>query len=232
MKKLLALFLAVVCLACVFCGCGGKEESQTSEVSLEDKLGAIANGADRYIFGTYEQDGNTDNGTEDIEWVPFAKAGDSLVAMVSKYCIDVQPYVENPYTNNFAWEDSKLALWLNSDFINTAFSEEEKTCIATTGQSFQAKVSILDDQQEDMLPEDARMGIATEYVKSISAKYPHSEPSSYWIMPSQLIYAGAFSDVASWITADGVADLDYNRELSVEYRGVRPVIFVDISSVK
>ncbi|MBS1462350.1 MAG: TIR domain-containing protein, partial [Ruminiclostridium sp.] len=77
-------------------------------------------------FGKYEQDNNTSNGKEKIEWLVLeVKDGKALV--ISKYALDCKPY--NTSSTNVTWETCSLRNWLNNDFINSAFSATEKTMI-------------------------------------------------------------------------------------------------------
>ena len=43
------------------------------------------------FFGSYEQDNDTANGKEDIEWIVLAKEGNKLL-VISKYALDCQKY--------------------------------------------------------------------------------------------------------------------------------------------
>lgn len=77
-------------------------------------------------FGKYEQDNNTSNGKEKIEWLVLeVKDGKALV--ISKYALDCKPY--NTSSTNVTWKTCSLRNWLNNDFINSAFSATEKTMI-------------------------------------------------------------------------------------------------------
>jgi len=75
-------------------------------------------------FGTYEQDGNTSNGPEPIEWVVFQEEGNNdYVVLMSLYILDAQPFhTERDYTT---WAYSSIREWLNDDFAETAFTKEE-----------------------------------------------------------------------------------------------------------
>lgn len=80
------------------------------------------------IFGAYEQDNNTSNGKEDIEWLVLeVKDGKALV--ISKYALDCKQY--NTNKTSVTWETCTLRRWLNNDFINAAFSADEKAMIST-----------------------------------------------------------------------------------------------------
>lgn len=80
------------------------------------------------ILGSYEQDNDTSNGKEDIEWIVLAKEnGKALV--ISKYALDCQQY--NSTFTNVTWETCSLRKWMNGTFLNNAFSTDEQAKIAT-----------------------------------------------------------------------------------------------------
>lgn len=84
---------------------------------------------DCIIFGSYEQDNNTLNGNEDIEWIVLAKEDDKLLVM-STYALDCQPY--NTSYTDVTWETCSLRKWLNDTFINSAFNSIEQGVIYST----------------------------------------------------------------------------------------------------
>ena len=93
--------------------------------SIKDRLSKVTVG-DYVTFGHYEQDNNLKNGSEEIEWRVIEKRSDSLL-LISKYILDIQPY--HASFREINWGDSSLRIWLNHDFYNAAFSEQEKTLI-------------------------------------------------------------------------------------------------------
>ena len=84
---------------------------------------------DYVYFGTYEQDNNTKDGKEDIEWLVLEKNG-NRVLLISRYALDAQPY--NSSNTNVTWETCSLRTWLNGTFISSAFSAEEQSVILTS----------------------------------------------------------------------------------------------------
>lgn len=94
----------------------------------EEKLNSAKIG-ETVWFGTYEQDNNTDNGQEDIEWVVLDKR-DNEALLVSKYALDSKPY--NTEYGDTIWKSCSLRAWLNDEFLNNAFNKEEQSMIATT----------------------------------------------------------------------------------------------------
>ena len=85
---------------------------------------------DIVYFGTYEQDNDTTNGKENIEWLVLAKEN-SRVLVISDKALDCQPY-NSSYTEEVTWENCSLRKWLNGTFLNKAFSTEEQAQIQNT----------------------------------------------------------------------------------------------------
>ena len=100
------------------------------------------------FFGNYEQDNNTKNGKEEIEWLVLAKENDRIL-VISKYALDNQPY-HTVELQQVTWETSTLRKWLNSDFLDAAFSTNEQAMILT--------VTVSADKNPDY---DTKPGIST-----------------------------------------------------------------------
>ena len=77
-------------------------------------------------FGTYEQDDNTANGKEPIDWLVLENDG-SKALVISKYALDCQPY--NTSGGRVTWETCSLRTWLNGTFYDAAFSAAEQSQI-------------------------------------------------------------------------------------------------------
>lgn len=84
---------------------------------------------DILTIGQYEQDDTEGNGIEDLQWLVLERK-DNKALVVTKYIIECIPFDENGYTNR--WEDCSLRTWINNNFYNTTFSDEEKTKISQT----------------------------------------------------------------------------------------------------
>jgi tetratricopeptide (TPR) repeat protein len=110
----------------------GYKDSAEQAAAIYDKYNAAklqqANEGDYVFFGKYEQDGNTSNGTEAIEWIVLSK-DESKILVLSKYALELLPY----HTSNesVTWGTCSLREWLNNDFIDSAFSSSEEEMIAT-----------------------------------------------------------------------------------------------------
>ena len=101
------------------------ETGDNSEITTEGVLeaGTSYKVGDIIKFGHYEQDGNLENGKEEIEW-QVLKVESDRVLVVSKYALDCKKYDETKYA--VTWEESTLRKWLNDDFLNEAFTMEEQ----------------------------------------------------------------------------------------------------------
>lgn len=80
-------------------------------------------------FGTYEQDGDTENGKEPIEWIILSIDGKKTL-LLSKYALDAQPF--NETYADVTWENCSLRSWLNKEFYESAFNKQERECIVLT----------------------------------------------------------------------------------------------------
>ena len=100
---------------------------------------------DTIVFGHYEQDNDTTNGKEPIEWRVLGKNGFGQYLIISEKVLDVMPY--NMTYIPITWEKSTIRSWLNgygasyntvgndytsNNFIDTAFIAEEKALIVTS----------------------------------------------------------------------------------------------------
>ena len=84
---------------------------------------------DTLKFGHYEQDDNSSNGKEEIEWLVLAKDGDRLL-VVSKYALDCRAY--NTSYTDATWETCSLRKWINGAFLKSAFNSGEQKLIQKT----------------------------------------------------------------------------------------------------
>ena len=85
---------------------------------------------DLVIFGKYEQDNNKKNGKEDIVWLVLDRKPDGGLFVTSMYALDSQPY--NTDKASITWEKCTLRRWLNSTFLNDAFSPSEQAKITNS----------------------------------------------------------------------------------------------------
>ncbi|MBR6089846.1 MAG: hypothetical protein IKP86_07925 [Anaerolineaceae bacterium] len=81
-----------------------------------------------FFMGTYEQDNNLNNGPEPVEW-QILSVKDDRILVISKNILDAKSFPE--MASGSSWETTSLRSWLNGEFLNTAFSPDEKSLIIT-----------------------------------------------------------------------------------------------------
>ena len=91
---------------------------------------------DVFFFGKFEQDGNKENGPEPIEWIVLRNTGKEII-LLSKYVLAHKPF--DTTKEMFIWQDSTLCQWLNNEFYNEAFNEEEKRRMGKLGSDWYAE---------------------------------------------------------------------------------------------
>ena len=83
---------------------------------------------DTVVFGSYEQDGNTKNGKEPLEWMILDIDGDKALLITAK----VVDYVKNTDSKTVLWSKCAVRTWMNDKFYKAAFSSAERKAILTT----------------------------------------------------------------------------------------------------
>lgn len=159
MKK--RLFITLLFAAALFmCACGASESTPAPtptpiiiyvtpaptpeavpETSPEPVPEPVEIG-DTLTFGCYEQDNVNTNGKEKLEWVVLDKKDDK-VFLISKYAID------NKQFNSDKWSSSPIRTWLNDEFYNDSFSDEEREKIVLTDVTADSNPVYLTDPGKD-----------------------------------------------------------------------------------
>lgn len=105
------------------------EKANTLRAKLEMDVLHSAHVGDCVFYGTYEQDNDPSNGKEPIEWqVLDIKNGRALV--ITRYGLDMKKF-HHTMDNHGSWETCQLRTWLNGEFMDIAFSSNEKIRIPT-----------------------------------------------------------------------------------------------------
>lgn len=209
--------------------------NKPEEPSLGSDLSASEVG-DIIEFGQYEQDNDTANGTEAIEWRVLATENGRALIISSK-ALQRVPY--NDEDADTTWETSSIREWLNDSFYNTAFSssEQAKICSSTLENesgSTVDKVFLLstDEANTYFTSDEDRVCYATVYAKAHGAdeKASSADPrdSCFWWLRSP----GYYAYCATTVTPGG----NYSVNNNVYYGGsgirtagvcIRPAIWID-----
>ena len=195
-------------------------------------------------FGSYEQDNDTSNGKENIEWQVLAKE-DNKIMVISKYALKGIPYNWR-YESNITWETCFLRKWLNETFINSAFSSDEQTLIPETnvsagnnpefntnpGNATKDKIFLLsiNEVNKYFSSDDERMCAATDYAKAQGAYISDDDTvggkgACWWWLRSP----GYSQRCAARVDSGGSVDC-YGDYVSSDDVGVRPALWITLES--
>ena len=255
MKKLLSIILAGTMLFS-FAACGEETEEKEKSKNNADIVEDGGSYSDEYeetqigsyiTFGSYEQDNDTSNGKEDIEWLVLDKK-DGKVLVISKYALDSKKYDEkyNPYDSNrpdeITWESCTLRTWLNDEFINEAFTGDEKVKIPTVtvtadsnpkyntnpGNNTQDKVFLLsiDEVNGYFASGNGWECTPTDYALEQGAlpidKDGYEHTGQWWLRTPGYINTSASSLYYDTFVFNNAADVSWN------YVGVRPAMWIEL----
>ena len=196
---------------------------------------------DIVYFGAYEQDNNTSNGKENIEWLVLAKEN-NRVLVISDKALDCQPY--NSSGTRVTWETCSLRTWLNTDFVNDAFSDGEKAMIPTVtvstdknpqydtdpGNATKDRVFLLSivEAEKYFTSDEARKCVPTEYAISNGAYTSDSytkggKATCWWWLRSP----GCYQSSAAFVDVDGSVGRG-GHYVDNDISAVRPAMWISI----
>ena len=151
------------------------------ELYSDYKIPKIQNNKISYLdevsFGKYEQDGNIENGKEDIKWIVIANSNykdKKYYYLMTKDMIDI---IENLYEYRTLDDGSSVFYFENTFFIDIAFNEEEKNKLIP----FFSKSNNIKNAYVDLLPDNLNHVLFGEcnVAKKFSNKYDKIEPVIY-----------------------------------------------------
>ena len=213
-----------------------KDSAQKANQILEKFPFLGAEIGDYITFGRYEQDNDTTNGKEQIEWLVLDVVDDKAL-VISKYVLDAKIF------NSFGttWENCSLRAWLNNEFINTAFTSAEQLLIPTTtvtadknpsflevdaGYDVQDKLFLLSVNQAEQYfaSDDTRKAHPTKYAIS-QGSYHYSPNGCWWWLRTP----GSDTSRVSRITEKGAVDRVGYSGVVADLYGVRPALWIDLT---
>ena len=264
MKKLILLLLCAVLLAgiagtamaegrfCPWCGqeydaglgfafcpnCGRElPKTETLQPAEEQETSSAVSIGDIVLFGSYEQDNDTADGKEGIEWIVLdVQEGKAL--LISRYALDCQQY--NSTKTDITWEECTLRSWLNETFLNEAFSTEEQEWILTSevraeknpdystnpGNDTMDKVFLLsvNEANQYFTSDSARVCRPTAYAEAQGRCYVNSDDgTSWWWLRSP----GREANCAAAVYSDGSVD-NYGNGVRSVVNAVRPALWINL----
>ena len=186
-------------------------------------------------FGSYEQDGDTSNGAEPIEWIVLNVEGQKAL-LLSKYVLKVMKLPIYAYGKGTGdplyhrWHESGVRKWLNGDFLSKGFTDEEKARMIETDQGLYGyrrtcidKIFILDKSLEHVKQSD-KVATLTPYAATELKDAEANHPVTWWLR-----------DYGSWnkwdyVNKNGSSVNGYSDENWSDTAGVRPAMYVSVDT--
>lgn len=191
------------------------------------------NAGEYACFGAYEQDDDTDNGKEDIEWLVLDKEGDSVL-LVSRYALDCRRFHGESGDVTFAQSD--LCVWLNETFLTDAFDAGEAAMLQDTafesdGAEASVKVFLLSSAAAETYFEKDR----DRWCAPTAAAVAHGawatdeytvggRPTVWWWLSSP----GSLPESAACVLNSGAVSPE-GRGVNNTFLAVRPAIWVNLA---
>lgn len=171
----------------------------------------LAKNGDIVTLGQYEQDNNTSNGKEPIEWIVLHNE-DGEVYLLSKYVLDAQPF----NTSNI--KECSLDDWLKTTFSKTAFE--------SVGDDIITRVGILQeiDIENYGMTKEQRMAEYTPYAMSQEPEYwSYDGGYLWWVIEDDLFNGGG--DISAPVVLEDGRYGKYGCDV-IEKCGVRPAVWL------
>lgn len=203
--------------------------AREASVQARSKLfGGIVKG-DTLELGTYEQDNDTSNGSEPIEWLVL-DVQDDRVLLISQYALCERPYCDSRQEDN-SWQNSSLRQWLSADFKDSAFTDAECSL-------FLAEAPFCLDESEArrfFATPDSRICMETAYAsakgdnpRDVGGDYHTSGGATGWWLRQEISSDEPYYYCAPHVSYEGeVVSSKGNLNLMANhYCSVRPAIWV------
>ena len=186
-------------------------------------------------FGRYPQRG-VDAEPEPVEWIVL-DIWRNTATLISKYALDAMPYSDDE--PSVTWESCTLRHWLNHDFVDVAFNDDERAMLLSVkvmagvnpafdtdpGNDTQDRVFLLSFQEAEMFfrSDRDRVCAATAYAKARGAKTSRIDTCRWWLRSP-----GSQPDRAAFVIRLGAIYRMGGSVLTDEY-AVRPAIVLGLT---
>ncbi len=159
---------------------------------------------------------------EPIEWVVIEKT-DTCATLISKSILSEKEF-NKEYVRRWTWKNSSLRQWLNTEFLDSAFSDEEKQTMLPDEDGF--FVFILScEEASTLMTMEQRAAVMTPFALSGSAyRFSGSVDNCWWVCSR-----GYSSSDTIIVKPDGYLNGDAYDRFSTGKCGVRPCIRIKTS---
>ena len=147
---------------------------------------------------------------------------DGRLLVISRSALEAKPYHESAV--NVTWETSTLREWLNGEFYEKSFTDDEKSRFVSTGGDY---VTLMTLGEAKTFFNDPGITLAkpTYYAKKHGLSWDFtSGGSSYWLKtadPSKSVYV-------TWVDFEGLVHENGYTVWTDKVLGVRPVMWVRV----
>ena len=198
----------------------GEFDVESIILEFEQSMLSKANVGDIVILGHMEQDKDTSNGDEPIEWIVLEKEGSKLL-LLSKYVL------ANAYYNI-----TSSSYWKSSELRKTLLEWKEKCFYSSEAENFLVQTSLFEPVSESAIKyqvcEDYMFLLNLEEIEkyfptdeeriAASASKPEGGGSVYWLLPDKSVLTPQ---------SVGPKGTILNGTGTANQRGVRPAMWVD-----
>lgn len=175
-------------------------------------------------FGSYKLRAVVPDVFEPVEWIVL-EASDESAILISKYVLDIMRFAKSSYSSP-DWVTSDFKYWLNSDFYETAFSAKEKEYIQETVIEANRKVKVYILHSLELKKFEKILGdytcSPTNFATSYSVFSDVDGKCDWWLRDTDNGKRRTYHYV------DYMGNIKKSSS-SKDWKGVRPVIKVDIS---
>ena len=166
-----------------------------------------------------------------IEWIVLDWQEDRAL-LLSKYALDAKPFHEVE-DRAVTWAECTLRAWLNGDFYNSAFSDEERARIVqVTNATANAPdtqdcvfLLSLDELNAYFPDEESRIADATEYAVAQGGRVSRETGKTYWWLRTK----ATPEDAALMVRYDGAVN-EFGDSMEADIYTVRPAVWVSVSA--
>lgn len=223
--------------------CSGSGDPVIKPIPLGMSVGATVE------FGSYEQDDDLANGEEPLQWLVLDIQGDKALVVTKNIVNYLRYYIT--VLEKGPWENSDMRTWMNSTFLNDAFTPEQQASIYSTtvinednpvygtegGNDTVDKIFALSTSEAERYFENdiSRVAVVTPYAKHCGITLTGSDPglvdaelhSGLYFLRTQ----GIFSYNAAFVHFSGMIRYDGGAGANTMF-GARPAMWVDKNVLK
>lgn len=202
----------------------GKQAGAIFDRYKTEKLKQVKAGDEIYL-GTYEQN-HTLTEKEPLQWLVL-EVEDGKALVISKYALASKSY--HASHTGAAWEDCTLHKWLNGDFWNAAFTDEEKAMITAGATSDDGTTRdpvfllTIDEADEYFRTVGERACTATAQAKAEGTYFYTDTQTCWWWLKSE-------EDIPGYVAfVDGLGNIrPQGNRCDYGSGGVRPVMWIEL----